>query len=486
MATAVKKEDLHPDLQQPYTQTRGYGLQKINDPAYQNIFFVIPKPPPKSMAELTKGLPRTELLSALSKANKVLNDLKPLGEMDEIDRLVAGLILRQEALSSSKIEGTFSTIDEVFAPTPGASYDAMSVASYAKVMEEILATAARKEKILSIGLLKKMHKAIIAGDDSYNGIPGQFRGARLPDARLPGDIVLIGGLRRKEQSIYNPAPPEHVGWLMERFMDWLTDDLIQPYSGSWDALQLPAAMAVGHAHFEAIHPFSDGNGRVGRMLWPIQMIMSEKAPIMLSSFIDAYKEEYYEGLKAYQQKLTVLPFLDYLGDAIQYSKREHDKTKTAIAALPGAWRKKLKAREGSSAVRLLTFLLSSPVMTTGDAAKALAVSIPAAWNALSDLEKAGIVLPKDSVGKGKKFYATDVLAILSRPFGVDPEEYLILQKQMAEWNTLGRNAVQMSTQILKDGYCHGPNGKGCKRNPPTKLQKDRLKLGICSYCMPRK
>ncbi|MCX6131301.1 MAG: hypothetical protein NTX25_19855, partial [Proteobacteria bacterium] len=110
----MKRDELHSQLNIEYDPKLGYGIEKIDHPDYQNIWFVVPRPLPSTQDDL-KALPRKELTSLLSKARRVLNEAQPFSEMDEIDRLVALLITRQEALASSRIEGTYSTIDEVFA-----------------------------------------------------------------------------------------------------------------------------------------------------------------------------------------------------------------------------------------------------------------------------------------------------------------------------------------------------------------------------------
>jgi Fic family protein len=117
---------------------------------------------------------------------------------------------------------------------------------------------------------------------------------RKPD--LPGDVVQIGSFGRKEDSLYNPAPPAHVERCLKDVLDWMSDESILQLGDAGLGMVLPIRMAVGHSHFEAVHPFSDGNGRVGRMLWALQMVAAGRLPLHHSSYVEAERAEYGEAL----------------------------------------------------------------------------------------------------------------------------------------------------------------------------------------------
>ncbi len=425
----MKRDELHKRLNIEYDPKVGYGIEKIDNPNYQNIWFVIPPPLPHSQDYL-KALPRKELTHLLSKARRVLNESQSFSEMDDTDRLVALLITRQEAVASSRIEGTYSTIDEVFAnpeldDEQEYTSDTLSVIGYARAMEELIIKIS-KEKFSGINneLFKKIHRAIIALESRYDGIPGEYR-----TPGKPGSIVLIGGLRRKEESTYNPAPPRHVESLMNNFIAWLSDPVIQEDDDAGMGIPLPLRMTIGHAHFEAIHPFMDGNGRVGRMIWPMQMILAGLAPIHLSGFIEANKDGYYDGLKAFQKRLNPLPLLDYIGDALVGSHAEALKTKDAIKKLPNEWKAKITARRHSTAESLLPHLIATPVIGVQEVIAKLKVSLPTAVAALKQLEKDGIVTEKSGRQRKQKYAAEEVLAIIGRSYGVSPQDALDLLKE---------------------------------------------------------
>jgi Fic family protein len=421
----VNRNELHHELNQEYTSELGYGIEKISHPDYKNIWFVIPPPLPRSQAYLSQ-FPRASVLPLLSKARRVLNETKTFVDMDNTDHLLSFLIIRQEAVASSRIEGTFSTIDEAFSnPSLDAevhSPHTLSVIGYARAMEQIIQKIS-KEKFTAISheLFRSLHKAIIDLDPSYEAIPGEYR-----EEGRPGAIVQIGGLRRREESTYNPAPPRHVPTLMNNFIEWLSSAEIQEEDDAGMGLPLPLRMAIGHAHFEAIHPFSDGNGRVGRMIWPMQMVLAGLSPLQLSTFIEANKDGYYDGLKAFQKQLDPLPLLDYIGDALNGSHLETQRTKEAILRLPLEWKKRLTARRHSTAERLLERLIQMPVFSAQEVMSQLKVTLPAALNALKQLQHDGIISEKSGRQRKQKFVADEVLAIVGRKYGTTPDEALTL------------------------------------------------------------
>ena len=423
----MKRDDLHPDLAKDYSPERGYGTEKIDHPDFQNIFFVVPKPLPttREHSQITQAMTHS-----LSKAYQALNSTKSLEQMDGIDRLISRLVMKQEALSSSRIEGTFSTIDEVFSAQTEekeAKPDTLSVLGYAKALSQILETVrSKREAGVTLELFQDIHKMIVSPDTSYAYIPGQFRSLGLPHS-----VVQIGGLRRKEESTYNPAPPAHVGWLMNSLVSWLSDSGIREEGDAGIGLPLPLRMALAHAHFEAIHPFPDGNGRVGRLIWPVQMILSDLAPIHLSSFIEAERQGYYDGLKAYQQKLDICPLLDYLGDALKASKHEEEQTKIALKKLLESWQERLSARRGSSAEKILPLLLEWPILGIEEVQQSIAVSLQTASSALQKLESEKIIIEKTGRLRRRKWSADEVLTILKRPFGMSPDDALHLAEMKA-------------------------------------------------------
>ena len=378
---------------------------------------VPPPPPTKPPAKLP--------LAALKRAHEALNQIPELGNDDELDKFVALLFQRREALTSSRMEGTWSTIDHVLTPgddqkSADERSETASIRGYAAALENNFARV-RKEKYAAFtpAFAQKLHKTIVSKDPTFDGTPGALR-----TPGQPRSIVLIGGLR-KEDSVYNPAPPEHVGRCLREVMAWFGDDLLAE-SGDIgiNGMTLAIRLAIGHTHFEAVHPFQDGNGRVGRMLWPFQMVLAGIAPLYLSGFVEAHKTEYGNSLEVAQKKLDYNPIIEFICEAISESHDEAEKTKAVLLQLPTKWQEQATFRRGSTADRALPLLIKCPVLTVNELKNELNISFPAANNALKSMTKAKIIRERTGDSRNRVFAAEEVLELIGRPFGENADSAL--------------------------------------------------------------
>jgi Fic family protein len=178
--------------------------------------------------------------------------------------------------------------------------------------------------------------------------------------------------------------------------------------------------AVAHAHFEAVHPFRDGNGRVGRLLLPLMMAADGRVPLYLSPYIEANKPAYYASLKAAQQQLDWPAAAGFIADAVAGTVDELIVTRAALLALVETWRGRRRFRRGSAALRALAVLPSYPVITAKRLAARLDVSVPAALTAIEQLGEAGILVEKTGYARNRVFAAAEVISLLDRPFGALP------------------------------------------------------------------
>lgn len=397
-------------LRKPYKGGNGGGVVKL--PAKPNIWFVIP---PKTPRERPSDLP----LKAIGRAHKVLEQLSSIDKSSPIDQFISRLLLRREALSSSRMEGTWSTIDHVLTPQLAESEMSghASVRSYAKGLEKYFGEI-RKKKLsgLTVALIKGLHKTIMANDPNFQGVAGRFR---LPGK--PGEIVHIGGSRRIEDSIFNPMPAQYVSRFLKDLMGWYSDSELVDLGDAGQGLTLPLRLAIGHAHFEAIHPFPDGNGRVGRMLWPLQMLVADKIPLYLSGYVEANKAGYGNALQVAQKQLKYGPIIEFICDAITESYVESEATRDVLKAFPSEWRKKGKFRAGSGADKAVDILIASPILSTTELSHKLKISFQAASVALKQLTSAEIVGERTGYGRNRIFAAEEVISVLARPFGQDPK-----------------------------------------------------------------
>lgn len=422
---SVRRDELNEQLRQDYTDSSLGGVQKLELRGWENIHFVVPPPPPRSIKD---KLP----YALLSSATKTLNALPRYNEMSEIDKLINYLFVRREVVQSSRLEGTWSTIDHVLTPgelgDEGENKDAhQAVRSYARLLENLIEEAyVQKEKIYSEELLCKIHKEIVKRDPNSNGIPGKLR---TPGES--GSVVTIGGLNRKEESIYNPAPPAEVKRCLHDVIKWFADEDLSQQGDAGVGLTLPIRLAIGHAHFEAVHPFTDGNGRTGRALWPLQMVTAGNMPLYLSGYVEMKKAEYSSALEKAQKKLNYIPLIEFICHAILESSLEVKKSKLAIESLETIWQERGKFKDKSAARRALKILLHYPIISSSILKEQLQISAPASTHAINQLVEKKIIRHREFENRKPIYAAEELIHILSRPFGGDID--LALEKARAKF-----------------------------------------------------
>jgi len=408
----MNRDELVGALRQPYSTERGFGTEKIGKTGYENIWFVVPPKPPHTVSEELS-------LPLVREANLALQRRPTLKSASEMQRSMAYLLERREAVSSSRMEGTWSTVDDVLSPSTvdsGRSATA-SVRGYANaLMHGIDSVQGTGMSALTPEFLCNLHDKVMQKDPGFSGIAG-----RLRSPGLPGDVVQIGSFGRKEDSIYNPAPAERVAHCLDEVLDWMSNESLLQLGDAGMGMVLPIRMAIGHTHFEAVHPFSDGNGRVGRMLWAFQMAAADRLPLYLSGYVEAEKSEYGAALQEAQKQLSYRRMIEFVCRAVVACSEEEAVTQKVLEHLPDEWQKRGKFRAGSSAARALKLLIKMPVVNVKLLAFELKVSMQAASQGLHRLEKAGVVRDRSGRGRGRIFAAEEVIGVLARPFGEDME-----------------------------------------------------------------
>jgi len=337
-----------------------------------------------------------------------------LGRLDSLTTLLpdAGLFLymyvRKEAVLSSQIEGTQSSLNDLLLyeldEAPGVPLDdVVEVSNYVASMEHGLARM-REGFPLSNRLLREIHGVLLAKGRGSDRDPGHFRRSQN----------WIGGLR-PGAAHYVPPPPQLVEECMGELERFLHDGRA--------ALPVLALAALAHVQFESIHPFLDGNGRVGRLLITLLLVDAGvlRAPLLyLSLYLKSRRDEYYRRLDAVRADGDWEGWLRFFLEGVRDTADQAVATAHRLVRLVEGDRLQIqgKGRAAGSALRVHQALTERPILTLGEAAARTGRSFPAVANGMRVLEDAGLVRELTGRRRDRLYGYEGYLEILRE--GTDP------------------------------------------------------------------
>ncbi|WP_375779072.1 Fic family protein [Bradyrhizobium sp. ma5] len=391
----MKRSDLSPTVRET--------LKRL-PPPYDSHYGIVPPAPPEngiSVAGATKALDAAQ--AAFGRVDAIAAEMKD-------PYIVSRVLTRREAVSSSSIEGTQSTLDELLSieetGDDDARDEARQVRNYAVALDGFIPLAAKDGYgVFTMDLIKNLHRAVMKDDPDYQDIPGEIRTR----------VVWIGGQGNIAYSSLNPPPPAVVPDCLAQTVDYLRNEGMQQMTQG-----LITRMAIAHTHFEAVHPFRDGNGRVGRLLLPLMMAAEKHIPLYLSPYIESKKGTYYASLKDAQQRLDWQPIITFMADAVAGTVEELIRTRDALSKLSELWQERRKFRKGSAALRALDELHNYPVLTAKRLGEILEISPPQVHQAIAQLEEADILEERTGYARNRVYAAPEALSIINRPFGEEP------------------------------------------------------------------
>lgn len=287
----------------------------------------------------------------------------------------------QEAVLSSKIEGTQATFGEVLefeASEETASGekrdDIHEVLQYRAALQH--AVSAMKDIPLSQRLIRDAHRVLMTGVRGENKSPGSYR-------RIPTWIGKPGGTL--EQALFVPPGASDVPSLMTAWERYLHAD----------APDTLVQLAILHVEFEAIHPFLDGNGRLGRLLIPLFLVQKQllSGPhFYLSAYLESHRDEYYERLRAVSRSNDWTGWCEFFLRAIAEQAKSNEQKARAILSL---YRRKrdwiVSVTKSQHAVRALDWLFARPIFEASDLAKTSGIPQGAAGRILRQLRESGML-----------------------------------------------------------------------------------------------
>ena len=343
-----------------------------------------------------------ELVLVLSQADAALNELSELGRHLPNPHLLIAPYIRREAVLSSRIEGTTATLRDLLLDeaTDGTGTevpaDVGEVRNYVRAME--YGVTRLKELPLSLRLVRELHERLMRGARGDRATPGEFR-------RSQNWIGIQGSTLAT--ATYVPPPPEEMmacldAW--ERFLH-VRD-------------QLPHLIqcALVHEQFEAIHPFLDGNGRVGRLLislFLVERLRLSQPLLYLSAYIDAHRGEYYARLQAVRTDGDWIGWLRFFLAGVLETAQQGVRQAGELTAIRERFRKRL--HDKPRALALLEALFANPYLSVARAAKLLKVSLPTARQAVRVLQESGMLEEVSGRRWGRLYLARPILRALEGP-----------------------------------------------------------------------
>lgn len=294
-----------------------------------------------------------------------------------------------EAVLSSKIEGTQATLDEVLEHEAGLAmdsekkHDIQEIVNYRSALMQ--ANDFLKDNPLSLYLIRQMHHTLLDSVRGENKSPGSFR--------IDQNWIGKYGCSMDEASFVPPSPL-----------------ILQEYLTKWesymqgDDIDTLVQLAIVHAQFELLHPFKDGNGRIGRLLIPLFLYKKKKlaSPMFyLSAYLESHREEYYTRLAAISNDDDWNGWIEFFLKAIEIQAKENAKKVQDITALYDEMKDRIVAITHSQyAIQVLDALFNQPIFQTTDFVTRTGISKQTAMKLLRQIREAGdLIVVRESSGR---------------------------------------------------------------------------------------
>lgn len=354
-----------------------------------------------------------KIQSLLSLADRALGRLDGSIQTVPNPDLFVFMYVRKEAVLSSQIEGTQSSLQDLLAAeahflTPGSPKDVDEVINYVTAMNYGLNRL--RELPLSVRLIKEIHERLLLGVRGAQLTPGELRTSQ--NWIGPGGCTL-------NEAIFVPPPPHEVPAALGALETFLHSES-----------DLPQLIQIGlaHAQFETIHPFLDGNGRIGRLLITFFLCQREillKPVLYLSHYFKQHRTEYYEHLQAIRDHGHWEQWLAFFLRGIASVSKEATETARRILALREDHRSAVTTHLGRAAAnghRVLESLYQRPIVSVAEIQKLTGTTYTAANNLVARLAKLGILQEATGYKRNRVFRYAPYIAIFGDDYSESTEE----------------------------------------------------------------
>jgi Fic family protein len=382
-----------------FAHPSGHLIQETTPDGVNYLAFV-PDPLPPLLE------PTMRLVSLLSEADRALGQLAGLGSNVANPHLLISPFINREAVLSSRIEGTRTDIADLYAYQaqltlpgiePPPSDDTQEVVNYINALNYGLQ---RLDTLpISKRFIRELHEQLMQGVRGQEKRPGAFRTTQNYIAGL--------GLSLQDARFVPPPPAQ-----LQRTLDDLEHYIHR-------ASDVPPLMKIAliHYQFEAIHPFEDGNGRIGRLLIPLLLVHWQLLPaplLYLSAYFEHHRDQYNDLMLAVSERSAWNDWLMFFVQGVAEQARDAIMRAQKLQALEKRWRDELRAKHPTAnAVRLMESLFIAPIITVPQAQKVLGVSYTAANKNVSYLVEAGILEQVGDATYGRLFVSRQIIDILT-------------------------------------------------------------------------
>lgn len=346
----------------------------------------------------------------MSQAERKIGELKGLGASLQNPRVMIRAYLKREAVFSSRIEGTTATLDdlnmhEVLGGVIESSSDAtrlQEVINYVDALDEALTNMNDVHREIDLEVILRAHRTLMQGVRGEDKAPGRLR-------KKQNYIVTYANQSARVR--YKPPPYGEIPSLLEDMIEFLRNTSDKDVSGLIQS-------ALIHYQFEAIHPFLDGNGRVGRLLIPLILNSKGVLPeplLYISAYFEENRDEYYRRLRRVSQTSEWQQWVVYFLTAVIEQADRSIETIQNMTELEKKYRGVLDAKNvGPYAKLLLPSLFANPYITIPLASKNLNKTYPAAKKAVNELVAAGILRRAKVNYRARVFYAEEIDSVLGK------------------------------------------------------------------------